>query len=216
MFLVIGALAARRTGHHEVLLFAENGQMAIHLPLTAARLGAFSTHTAHPEVVHEMERLLGGLLEFPLQIRNPFLYQMKAECIATLAREHTEILGRSVSCWKASRQAPAHCGECVPCLVRRIALEANGVRMSEYARDLLAEDVGGLPPGDTGRRNFMELAEFVNRFGQDVPDAALVDAYPDLINERIDLASAIAMYRRFAAEARTVLARYPSASRVLD
>jgi hypothetical protein len=61
----------------------------------------------------------------------------------------------------------------------------------------------------------MELAEFVNRFGQDVPDAALVDAYPDLINERIDLAPAIAMYRRFAAEARRVLARYPSASRVL-
>ncbi len=57
MFLVIGAIVARRTGFHEMLMIAENGQMAIHLPLTPGRIGAFSTHTAHPEFVHEMEGL---------------------------------------------------------------------------------------------------------------------------------------------------------------
>ena len=46
LFLVLGALAARRAGHIEIVYLAENGQMAIHLPLTQGRIGAFSTHTA--------------------------------------------------------------------------------------------------------------------------------------------------------------------------
>jgi hypothetical protein len=51
MFLTIAALAARRSGHKELIVIAENGQMAIHLPLSPARVGAFSTHTAHPQFV---------------------------------------------------------------------------------------------------------------------------------------------------------------------
>jgi hypothetical protein len=46
-FLTIGVLAARRRGMSKVVMIAENGQMAIHVPLSAARVGAFSTHTAH-------------------------------------------------------------------------------------------------------------------------------------------------------------------------
>jgi hypothetical protein len=58
--------------------------MAIHLPLTAARIGAFSTHTAHPDFVIEMEGLLGDVLSFKLRIVNPFLYRTKAECVTGL------------------------------------------------------------------------------------------------------------------------------------
>ncbi len=72
LFLVIGAIVARRKGFCEILIMAENGQMAIHAPLTAARLGGFSTRTAHPEYLHEMEGLLSTVLSFQLSVANPF------------------------------------------------------------------------------------------------------------------------------------------------
>jgi hypothetical protein len=41
LFLTLAALCARRVGHDEVLVIAENGQMAIHLPITQARIGPY-------------------------------------------------------------------------------------------------------------------------------------------------------------------------------
>src|SRR5439155_6051211 len=56
VFLVLSALTARRTGAREIVYVAENGQLAVHLPLTTARIGAFSTHTAHPNFLSAMEQ----------------------------------------------------------------------------------------------------------------------------------------------------------------
>ena len=69
----------------DVVVIAENGQMAIHLPLTTARIGGFSTHTAHPEFVRMMGKLLSTLLDYPIRIENPFLYMTKAEVVAAVA-----------------------------------------------------------------------------------------------------------------------------------
>jgi len=215
MFLVIAALAARRSGYHELVMIAENGQMAIHLPLTNARLGAFSTHTAHPEVVHEMQEFLSGLLAFRFVLTNPFLYKTKAECIGNLVLGHRPAIESAVSCWKSSRQALSHCGACVPCLVRRIALEHHGVRLAEYVRDLFVEDIGALSVDDVGKRNLTELCEFITWFGGEYTDAELRDEFPDLINEHVDAQQAIAMYRRSAGEAREVLRGYQNVQRIL-
>ena len=127
MFLALAALSARRSGRRRLLMIAENGQMAIHLPLTAARIGAFSTHTAHPEFVRNAQEFLSSVLGVPFIVENPFLYRTKAECVSRTAVGHRAAIPLSVSCWKSSRQAYSHCGECVPCFVRRIALAANGV-----------------------------------------------------------------------------------------
>ena len=89
MFLTIAALAARRSGHHEVVMIAENGQMAIHLPLSAARIGAFSTHTAHPEFVHNAQAYFSTLLDHKFTITNPYVYRTKAEVVSTLTRART-------------------------------------------------------------------------------------------------------------------------------
>ena len=91
--------------------------------------------------------------------------------------------------------------------MRRIALETRGVRLKEYARDLLREDVMQLEADDSGRRNLLELAEFVTLFST-YSDGTLEDKFPELINPNLDKALAISMYRRFAAEARSVLGRY--------
>lgn len=212
LFLALGALAARRRGFRDVVMIAENGQMAIHLPLTAGRISAFSTHTAHPEYVHSMGRVLSRLLDYPIRIENPFLYMTKAEVVRTTVTDHRETLEHAVSCWKASRVAGEknHCGFCVPCLVRRIAVEAHGVFLPEYKRDLLAEDVENAPPDDDGKRNLVELGEFVTIFENAGSQAALEDLFPDLINPNINADAAVQMYRRFASEARSVFDRYPT------
>lgn len=215
LFLVLAAICARHQGQSEIVMIAENGQMAIHLPLTAARIGAFSTHTAHPEYVKEIESMLSLILNFPFSITNPFLYRTKAECVVSLIPNHINAVERSTSCWKSSRQSSNHCGECIPCFVRRISLEANGVVISEYARDLFAEHISALPSDDAGKRNFVDLAEFVSIWQSGRSNAELESRYPELINPSIDRGHALSMYRRFASEAMLVFANYPGPTSVL-
>jgi 7-cyano-7-deazaguanine synthase in queuosine biosynthesis len=217
MFLSIAALAARRSGQSEIVMIAENGQMAIHLPLSAARMGAFSTHTAHPEFVHGIGEYFTELLGFPVHVTNPYLYRTKGEVVKKLVSKYPDSIHLSVSCWKGSRVSTDthHCGACIPCLTRRVSLEFNGLCLKEYERDLLSEDVLALPPDDTGKRNLVELVEFAYLF-KTLSDTELEFIYPELINKQIDKANAISMYRRVANEVETVLRNYPNAAKLMS
>jgi hypothetical protein len=159
-----------------------------------------------------MERLLSELLYHKVTIRNPFLYQAKAEVIQPLVEEHSPIVATAVSCWMASRLGGAakHCGVCIPCLVRRIATEYNGLKLDEYRRDLFVEPIASLDENDEGKRNLVELAEFVKKFS--ASDAAIQSYYyPELCSdEYFDSVSVTKMYRRFAKEAYSVFGRYPT------
>lgn len=208
MFLTIAALAARQTGLNEIVMIAENGQMAIHLPLSRGRIGAFSTHTAHPSFVAKVATLFSSILGFELRIENPYLYKTKAEVVEKVALQHTEAIPLSVSCWRSARVATGHCGECVPCFIRRVALECHGVRADSWTRDIFAENVAALAPDDEGKRNLVELAAFAVAF-RDLTNAELDIDYCELYNEYFDRDRAAAMYRRFAAEAQAVLSSYP-------
>lgn len=212
MFLTLAALTARRKGILNVIYMAENGQMAIHLPLTAARISAFSTYTAHPEFLTEMQGLLRSLLNFPINLQNPYLYQTKAEVVAKLVQKHPEMVGETVSCWKASRVRGGmnHCGICVPCLIRRIALEYNGLSLPEYEVDLLRQDVASMGGYYDGKRNLTELGMFIKIFETTKSQAELEANYPDLVSDYFDGEQAAKMYRRFAIEARKVFQRYPT------
>jgi 7-cyano-7-deazaguanine synthase in queuosine biosynthesis len=216
MFLAVAALAARRTGHKEIVVIAENGQMAIHLPLSPARIGAFSTHTAHPEFVALAAEFFSGILDGEYKITNPFLYATKGEVVAKLNPADRDALSKSVSCWRGAR-VPSfnHCGECIPCLVRRVALEINGISLAEYKRDLFGvSNVLALGEEDEGKRNLVEFVEFAHAF-RTQSDGALLDLFPDLINAEFNRKDAISMYRRFAVEAETVLRRYAGPAALL-
>ena len=100
-------------------------------------------------------------------------------------------------------------------MIRRIALEKNGINLNEYARNLLAENIPDLPEMDSGKRNLVELIELAHSYASN-SDAALEQAFPDLTNEDIDLSEAIGMYRRFAVEATDVLGRYSGAAALMS
>ena len=206
VFLVLGALVARRTESFDLVYLAENGQMAIHLPLTSARVSAFSTHTAHPDVLADMQTALSEILDVPIRIINPYVHRTKAEVVAPIIAALPQAVRLSNSCWKSAR-LPAginHCGECVPCLERRIAISSLTADSTFYLRDLFAEDFSQLEEDDEGRRNLYDLVEFVVRMAE-LPPEAVMSEWPDLYSRHIDANAVIAMYKRFAADARAVL-----------
>lgn len=216
LFLVLGALSALRIGHGELLWIAENGILAIHLPISSARIGAFSTHTAHPEVVAEIQAFLKAVLERELTITNPFLYRTKGEVTGIVAERAASLLFKSESCWMNARLPPetSHCGECIPCLHRHVAIQQHRVDETGYRRRVWEEDIGSLGFDDDGRRNAAELAELVVAM-RDYDDEMALATFVELINPHLDVGQALAMHRRFAGEASTVLGRYPSMARLL-
>ena len=210
LFLVLGALAARRAGHIEIVYLAENGQMAIHLPLTQGRIGAFSTHTAHPDILVGMEAFLSAALDVPLQILNPYVHLTKAEVVKKVIDIFPDMVSTTNSCWRSAHLPTdiTHCGECIPCFIRRIAIEHS---MSEdptvYGRDCWEEEIGQLDPEDTGRRNIVDLTEFIVQIER-LSTEEIMSEWPELYSPNINDPEVIAMYKRFSQEARTVLSRY--------
>lgn len=217
LFVCLAALSARRLATNRIIHIAENGLLAINVPLTAARISAFSTQTAHPEFTFEAARLLTDLLQHEIVIDNPFLYMTKAEVAGAIPPAHSSRIQDTVSCWMSARLHPpmTHCGTCIPCIIRRIALESLGVSLPEYRRDLFSEDILALPPDDDGKNNLMDLIEFVSSFLSAGSDAELLTTFPELVNRHIDLRQAVDLYRRFSAEARRVLHAYPGPSLAL-
>ena len=211
LFLILGALMARRSGHKEIIYLAENGQMAIHLPLTQGRIGAFSTHTAHPEVLLNMQEFLSQVMNMKFQIVNPYVHRTKAEVVQVICGSAPEAIPIANSCWRNTR-LPAnvtHCGECIPCFIRLIAIEYNVTPdPTSYKCDPWAEDIVSLPPDDEARRNLADLTELIKRFERD-DDEAILSEWPELFYAGINAPEVILMYRRFSTEARTVLEKYP-------
>lgn len=213
LFLVLAGIVARRIGSKEIIMIAENGQLAIHLPLTAARISAFSTHTAHPEFISIMSNILKKALSYDISIENPFIYTTKAEVVSKELYNDFDMVKHTISCWRSARLAQrTHCGTCIPCIIRRIANEFNGIMLDEFNTDIFSEDVGSFESDNEGKRNIIELAEFISFFKQSISNAEIINQYPELVNEQIDSTQAINMYRRFAEEARRVFDNYPHLS----
>jgi 7-cyano-7-deazaguanine synthase in queuosine biosynthesis len=216
LFLTLAAITANRLGRREIVVIAENGQMAIHLPLNSARMAAFSTHTAHPDVLAEMQRYLRGAFGIDFVIQNPYVLKTKKEVIEPIVKNAPETIPHSNSCWKNSRvkKGATHCGECIPCFIRRIAIESYQPDKTAYGRDVFKLKFGSLQPADEGRRNLADLAELTLKF-EKMSNSELYDEWPELFSENIDAPATIEMYRRAAAETRAVLSKYSASAQVL-
>ncbi|WP_430905732.1 7-cyano-7-deazaguanine synthase [Maribacter sp. 2-571] len=219
LFLTLAALTARKLGFREIISIAENGQFAIHLPLNPARVGPFSTHTANPKFVWLARDIFQRLLSMDnLKIENPFLYKTKAEVVSILDAKIAQNANKSISCWKASRVSDKnHCGECIPCISRRISLEFNNVYLDEYSRDLLTERISKLPFDDNGKRNLVDFLEFISKFKgyKDKDLNSLLIQFPELYNEAIDKKEAVRMYGRLATQSYSVFDKYPEVKKII-
>jgi 7-cyano-7-deazaguanine synthase in queuosine biosynthesis len=136
IFLAYGLLAAAGVNADDVveLVVPENGFISMNVPLTDLRIGSLSTRTTHPYFLQEMQRIWNAV-GLRVKIRNPYQFRTKGELLIgcknqTLVRK---LASRSTSCGRFGRYGYKHCGRCIPCLVRRAAFLAWGIRdATEY------------------------------------------------------------------------------------
>jgi 7-cyano-7-deazaguanine synthase in queuosine biosynthesis len=219
LFLTLAALVTRRSGFNKVLYMAENGQFAIHLPLNQARVGPFSTHTADPHFVSDAQEIFRTLLSNPsFEILNPFLYKTKAEVFSVLPKPLQKEVHHSASCWKISHvPGNQHCGFCIPCISRRIAIEFNGISINEYQNDIFNTDLNTLSDDDDKKRNLIDYLEFVSKFKKvtKANQNDLLNEFPELYNPAFDKDAALKLYERVSAQSFEVFKKYPQVLKII-
>lgn len=203
MFVGVAALVAHAGGSNKVYL-NENGIMAIHVPLTAARIGSLSTHTASPPIVARMQALANAMLGDGIEIRNNLVDRTKPDVVgAAVSLGHGDNMQHTVSCWQIGRTR-THCGICAPCIMRRISCETHGIADVPYDLDIF-EDADALAD-DRARDNLIHFLALVDDLSS-LTDVELEYEYPELLSgaPAMTLAETIALHRRWASQADSVL-----------
>jgi len=134
VFLAYGVLTATalkryHEGGRVKLYVCENGFISINPPLTGARLGSLSTRTTHPHYFHLFQELLDAA-GLRVTLENPYRFATKGDMLRACAdqpflQKHAHT---STSCGRYARYGYKHCGRCLPCLIRRAAFHARGVK----------------------------------------------------------------------------------------
>lgn len=133
VFIAYGVMAATLLESYEkngiMLRVPENGFISINPPLTDARLGGLSTRTTHPVFLHRIQAILNAA-KLTVRLTNPYQFKTKGEMLRdcqdqAFIRKHVV---ESTSCGRFVRTGYKHCGRCVPCLVRRSAFLAAGMK----------------------------------------------------------------------------------------
>ena len=132
VFLSLGAATAVQA-RSETLWVYENGTGALNLPLNASQLGVDNYRGIHPRSLIMAERLFELALEKKVKIRNPYLFETKAEMCGSLAVSGlADIVRETVSCdnYPVRVQGKAQCGHCTSCVLRRQAIRCG--RLMNY------------------------------------------------------------------------------------
>jgi hypothetical protein len=130
LFLALGGFAGSGLQGPFDLRIPENGLIALNVPLDPTRIGSNSTRTTHPYYLRRWNELL-GLIGIPGTVTNPYWDRTKGEMVRDCLMPDAlrELIPLSVSCAHPSIKRFAkdnknHCGTCVPCIIRRAAIEA--------------------------------------------------------------------------------------------
>lgn len=130
LFFALGVFAGTGLGRRFSLRVPENGLIALNVPLDPLRLGSNSTRTTHPYYMARWNDLLKEL-GIDGNIENPYWDKTKGEMVADCKNPGLlkQLAAESLSCssptkgrWKG--HGIEHCGYCLPCLIRRAALQA--------------------------------------------------------------------------------------------
>lgn len=199
LFLGLAAVVAAASGVEDVYI-NENGVMAVHAPMTAARVGSLSTRTASPKLVDAFAAVARTALEAPsLQVHNILQRDTKPEVAGravSLGVGHC--LANTVSCWSIARNS-RHCGYCAPCLIRRISMETHGVVDALYDHNPFDGERSDDPVAHDNLVQLLMLAQdLINMDGFEVQ----LD-YPELLNTgaSMSIEDSMAMHRRWGEQA---------------
>jgi len=137
LFVSLALPTAQALNAREVCV-CEHGVIALNLPFIPAMI---PTRHAHSSFLKSMELLAKGLFQTPIRVVNPFELRTKGQ-MSRIFRAHPRLALESVSCWnqqwsgRGANYGKGHCGYCVPCLVRRVSLEAADIAIPKSHFDL--------------------------------------------------------------------------------
>lgn len=164
LFFASGIFAGSGLDKPFTLTVPENGLIALNVPLDPLRLGSHSTRTTHPFYIARWNELL-QIIGLPGKIVNPYWDKTKGEMVENCANKELleTVVPHSISCAHPSsgrwQKLPAqHCGHCLPCLIRRAALEkglGKGIDKTTYKiNDLAARVLDSTQAEGTQVRSF--------------------------------------------------------------
>jgi 7-cyano-7-deazaguanine synthase in queuosine biosynthesis len=166
LFLAL-AVAAAAIRDVELIAIPENGLIGLNVPLQRSRFGTLSTRTAYPGFLLGFRETVRSLGLYAGALRNPFLAQSKTDLLATLDPAlRTEVV-QTVSCAKTGRvrwsgkKGIHHCGFCVPCIYRRVAMASAGLDSSSHYEDDVFRKLQTLAP--TRQADLRALVQFAKR-----------------------------------------------------
>lgn len=217
LFLSLATAVALESKISKVYIF-ENGPIALNPLFCEARI---NTHTAHPNFIEYFRTLIQTVFGTELTIENPFCYKTKGEVASILASKKPErLVSLTNSCWHwfkvpvlASQlgiqgSKERHCGECLPCIMRRVSTYSAGLwdKDAPYLIDIFKifdmRSFDRFP--DHRRESVIAVADFV-RFCQSVkemPEPELLLHNPDfsVSAKGAEPQQLAAMYKRHAQE----------------
>lgn len=114
-------------GRKEIFV-PENGYISLNIPLDHMRIGSLSTKTTHPVYMRMLQNIWDDL-DLKVDLVLPYKYKTKGEVLVECKNQEMmrNLIFGSTSCGKYQRHGLRHCGECVPCLVRRAAFLRAGL-----------------------------------------------------------------------------------------
>jgi len=137
LFFALGVFAGTGFTDKFTLRVPENGLIALNVPLDPLRLGSNSTRTTHPYYISRWNDLLGEL-GIAGRVENPYWDKTKGEMAADCKNPKLfkSLASDALSCSSPTKGrwqglGIEHCGYCLPCLIRRAALEAAWGRGSD-------------------------------------------------------------------------------------
>jgi 7-cyano-7-deazaguanine synthase in queuosine biosynthesis len=158
------AIALANAGKIDTVYIPENGLIALNPPLGKNRLGTLSTRTAHPKYLIELMDFLAATGIFTGRLLNPFLFESKTDMLHDIDAKLAPAMRRSVSCARPSRYknlGVRHCGYCVPCIYRRVAMREAGL---DSANDYAFKIFEKLDSVDAAKQlDFRALVSFAQR-----------------------------------------------------
>lgn len=128
LFITFGIFAISGMKNVSILEIPENGLIALNVPLDELRIGSHSTRTTHPFYLESWNKILKDL-GFELIVQNPYWNKTKGEMADQCLNKDLfmKVVPYSISCSSPHKArwggaALQHCGYCVPCIIRRAAM----------------------------------------------------------------------------------------------
>lgn len=142
MFFAHAIAIASTLNRNIKLIIPENGLISLNIPLTYSRLGTSSTRTTHPYYIKLFQELINNL-DIKIKMENPYQFKTKGEMVeeCTNIELLKDNITKTMSCshpdaGRMFKETEAkHCGYCLPCLVRRAAIQRGIGRDDTEYRD---------------------------------------------------------------------------------